>query len=435
MMVLNTLVVPSNLLLIIALFFLNCSGQKKLDEMPIKVELLNVNGAYHLYRSGEPYYIKGAGGGLGKMVALVEHGGNSLRTWSTQNGKNILDSAQANGLTVLMGLHVERERHGFDYSDLEAVQEQLDRIQKEVEKYRNHPALLGWGIGNELNLHYSNKKVWNAVDEIAEMIHKVDGNHPVTTMLAGINKDEVDYIKTNCPSLDFLSIQMYADVVNVQQRIADAGWTGPYAITEWGATGHWEVAKTEWGAAIEETSSERAAALKDRFEIAIKADTSRCLGSYVFLWGQKQERTPSWYGLFLESGEEMESIDVMQFLWTGEWPVNRVPQIFDVFLQGKTRYDNILLKPDLKVALKFRTTDFDNDALQIQAEILPESTELGEGGDYEPRPESIPGLIISQSPEKVEFQTPQKSGAYRIFVYVKDGYNNAATANVPFYVE
>jgi hypothetical protein len=160
-----------------------------------------------------------------------------------------------------------------------------------------------------------------------------------------------------------------------------------------------------------------------------------CLGSYVFLWGQKQERTPTWYGLFLESGEETESIEVMHYLWTGEWPQNRVPQIFEVTLEDQTRYDNIRLSPNREVELRLRSHDEDKDSLKIGAEILPENTDLGEGGDYDSRPETIQGLIISQTQDRVVFRTPGGSRAYRIFVYITDGHNHAATANVPFYVE
>jgi hypothetical protein len=228
---------------------------------------------------------------------------------------------------------------------------------------------------------------------------------------------------------------MYADVINVRERIAQAGWDGPYAITEWGATGHWEVAKTEWDAAIEQTSTERAKVLRERFENAIKLDTTQCLGSYVFLWGQKQERTPTWYGLFTENGEIMESIDVLQFLWTGQWPDNRVPQISDVKLDGKTRYDNIKLPLGQQVTLTFRSHDFEDDSLTFNAEVLSESTDLGDGGDYESRPETINKLILKTEQDKIAFNTPAEKGAYRIFVYIRDGHNHAATANVPFYVK
>jgi len=59
--------------------------------------------------------------------------------------------------------------------------------------------------------------------------------------LAGIGPDTVNFIKTRAPDLDVLGIQSYADIVNLPRYLKDTGWTGPYIVTEWGATGHWEV--------------------------------------------------------------------------------------------------------------------------------------------------------------------------------------------------
>ena len=419
---------------ILSFLIIACVAKETKHNVPVKVEVIKIGNSYKLIRNGQPYYIKGAGGSS-KLAELARRGGNSIRTWSTHRAQAVLDSAQKYNLTVMMGLPVELERHGFDYNDEKAVSEQLKRLKNEIEKYKDYPALLAWGIGNELNLRYTNKKVWDAVNDMAAMIHKVDPNHPATTMLAGIGKEEVDYIKEHCRNIDFLCVQMYADVINVRERVAQAGWNGPYAITEWGATGHWEVARTDWGAAVEQSSTERAEVVKERFEKAIKLDTTQCLGSYVFLWGQKQERTPTWYGLFTEKGEIMESIDVMQYLWTGKWPENRVPQIFDINLNGKTRYDNIRLTAGEQATLTFRTQDYENDPLTVNAEILHESTDLGDGGDYESRPESLKNLITNSQQDRIVFNTPSKKGAYRIFVYIRDGQNHAATANVPFFVE
>jgi len=65
---------------------------------------------------------------------------------------------------------------------------------------------------------------------------------------------------------------------------------------------------------------------------------------------------------------------------------------------------------------------------------MPEPVELSDGGDFEPRPPSIEGLIISTNTSEVIFKAPEKKGAYRILVYVTDQYNQAGTANIPFYV-
>src|SRR5690606_6285056 len=136
--------------------------------------------------------------------------------------ENILDEAHRLGLTVTLGISMATERHGFDYDNSEAVAEQLERVRQEVLQFKDHPALLAWGIGNELNLHYSNPKVWDAVNDVAEMIHKLDGNHLVTTMLAGVNKKEIDYIKERCPTLDLIAVQVYGGLASVPQLIKDA---------------------------------------------------------------------------------------------------------------------------------------------------------------------------------------------------------------------
>ena len=129
---------------------------------------------------------------FGDIPSVKAHGGNSFRTWRTDNGqrpaKDILDEAQAHGLTVTMGIEVARERHGFDYDDETAVNEQKERIRQEVMELKDHPALIIWAIGNELNLNYTNPKVWDAVNDISKMIHEIDPNHLTTTSLAGISK-------------------------------------------------------------------------------------------------------------------------------------------------------------------------------------------------------------------------------------------------------
>ena len=175
---------------------------------PVKVEVRKENEGYKLYRGGQPYFVKGAGG-TSYMGRIAAYGGNSIRTWGTHNGKAILDSAQKYGLTVLMGLGMVAERHVFDYNDTAAVQKQFEKVKAEVLKYKDHPALLAWGIGNELNLSYKNPRVWDAVNGVAKMIHELDPNHPATTVLAGINKSEVDYIKANTSAIDFLAINTY----------------------------------------------------------------------------------------------------------------------------------------------------------------------------------------------------------------------------------
>ena len=63
---------------------------------------------------------------------------------------------------------------------------------------------------------------------------------------------------------------------------------------------------------------------------------------------------------------------------------------------------------------------------------MPESTDLGWGGDFESRP----GTLVSVEGEaSMELKVPEKGGAYRLFVYITDPGNKTATANIPFLVQ
>jgi len=234
--------------------------------------------------------------------------------------------------------------------------------------------------------------------------------------------------------LDLLSVQLYGKIIELPQQIKDFGWTGPYMVTEWGATGHWEVPKTEWGAPIEENSTLKAANYLKRFKVAIEADSLQCVGSYVFLWGQKQERTPTWYGVFLEDGSETESVDVMHYVWNGVWPENRTPQVQSFTINNKTAYENVILEANSSYSANLNISDFENDKLNYSWEILPESTDLQDGGDFEKRPLAVTFTIITDSEGKLKFKAPAKKGVYRLFGYAGDGNANTATANIPFKV-
>jgi hypothetical protein len=399
----------------------------------IRVEIVKNDSGFKLIRGGEPYYIKGAGGSQ-RLQTLVLSGGNSIRTWGTENAQAILDSAQHYGLTVCMGLWVTPERQGFNYNDATAIQRQRDRFRKSILKLKDHPALLCWGVGNEVNLKYKNKKVWRAVNDIAKMIHELDPNHPTVTITAGISAELVGEIQSQCPEIDILGVNVYGDAEALPQKLKSYGWKKPYLVGEFGPNGHWEVSKTKWGAAIEPSSMEKAIDYQKRYTTFLQ-DRASCLGSYVFVWGQKQERTPTWYGIFLESGEATQVLDLMTKAWSGNEPKNRAPEMSSFLLDGKGTKSNIMLKKMSQYTATVKATDIDGDSLTTRWEILAESTEQKDGGDAENKPETFKSLIRTQTEAQLSFDAPNKSGAYRLFVVIYDNKGKACTANIPFFVD
>ena len=419
-------------------FWFGCSSSPSIPDKYVsknrKVEVVREkNGKFMLYRNGEPYYIKGAAG-YDHYDRLAAYGGNSVRVWHTDDAQRILDEAHKHGLTVMLGLWMQREREGFNYYDKELVEQQKEELKQVVLKYKDHPALLMWGIGNELYAEGSNVKVWDAVNGIAEMIHEVDPDHPTTTTVMNVPQKVVNLIADRCPALDVLSINSFGGLYNLHDEIGKSDWKGPYVVTEFGGRGYWESYLTWWNAPIEQTSTEKADFTRRFYKEIISTDTTQCLGSYVFLWGNKQETTPTWFTMIDGNGEETEMVHVMQELWSGKEAGNKAPYIAYVKLNHQFAFDQIYLRPNQTYLGAAYTFDPDQDTLQLHWEVLPEvKPEDGNVGN-EITPEPIPGLLSNHGDNKLILKTPDKEGAYRLYLYVRDGNKNLATANVPFYV-
>ena len=125
-----------------------CADEPQKSGGPVKVQIVETNGGYQLYVDHKAFYIKGAGIEFGSQEKLKEHGGNSFRTWSTDNsrdsGQEILERARRNGLYVTMGLDMGHERHGFDYNDTNAVARQFESMKAQVMRHKDSPALIIW---------------------------------------------------------------------------------------------------------------------------------------------------------------------------------------------------------------------------------------------------------------------------------------------------
>lgn len=422
------------------------------------VEIREHDGRFQLYRNGTPYFIKGAGG-YEHFEEIRDMGGNSIRIWSTENAKDILDRAHELGLTVTVGLKVAYAKSELNYSDKRSVSAQQEKLKEEVLKYKDHPALLMWGIGNEptLNLHplsiLEHNRTWNAINNVAKMVHEVDPNHPTTTMLQDIPGKTVFYISKFCKEIDIISVNIFRNTGDT--RVADLlesyGWKGPFLISEYGTLGYWAEEKhTGWYAFNEKTSTQKSRFIEEFYQEQVVNDDGRCIGSYVFYWGQKHEYTSTWLSLFTESGQKTEMTDRIQYLWTNKWPSNRAPSIHSLEINQPPVTEEAYLSAGKNFTAVASAYDYEEGNLTLEWEVVKDETERHFNATYnQEKPEVVAnGILVSNEMEdesrirsccqkcifKINLQTPESEGPYRLFVYVRDEFGKVATANTAFYV-
>lgn len=408
-------------------------GHERHDRSHVAVEG-DAERGYRLLRNGEPFVIRGAGG-EGSLETLAACGGNAIRTWDADaparvvDGRRMIDRAHDLGITVTVGLWLGHERHGFDYTDPAQLAKQQAMVEEAVVAFRDHPATLAWGLGNEMEGPGDKPVIWKEVNRLARRIKELDPHHPVMTIVANVSPEKLACITEHAPDIDILGINVYGGAGSIASRLRSERWTKPYCITEFGLPGPWEVGHTDWQAPIEPSSREKAAATHAA-QMAIMEDAKHCLGSYVFLWGQKQEATASWFGMFLPSGEKTIRVDAMAHAWTGRWPANRAP----VLDETDVPWRNATVAPFAAGVARVRYRDPDGDPLAYHWEITEESSDRREGGDAERKPAVVADAVLGGADGAVEIRAPEKPGAYRLFVTVTDGHGSGAMDNWPFRV-
>ncbi len=394
----------------------------------IRVELRKQGDRFELLRGGKPYAIHGVGGQT-HLDLLERAGGNSIRTWDAKNIGPLLDEAHKHHLTVCVGLWLGHQRHGFNYHDENSVLSQLNQCLEVVRKYKDHPAVLLWGIGNEMEGDGQDPSIWYAVDHIAREIKRLDPDHPTMTVIAELGDHKAQSIERFCPNIDIIGVNSYAGITSLAERYKKADSSKPYIVTEHGPFGPWEVAKTRWGAPIEPTGSQKAEQYRKGYEAAVSSQPGLCLGSYAFLWGHKQETTATWFGMLLPDGTRTETVDAMQKAWTGKYPPNRSPSLTSLELDRADR-----LKPGDVIHARLTSHGPENDPVNVQWILRSDALTIGVGGDAQSQESEIAGMIQGDL-NSARITIPNNGGGYRLFAYLTDDHGGASVANAPLFVD
>lgn len=372
---------------------------------------------------GRPFVARGAAGER-RLDLLKQLGATAVRTYGNETAA-VLDEAGRLGLKVIAGFWLEHPRRGFDYKNPTQVAAQNAALERFVRVHKDHPALLLWGLGNEVEAELADDAVvWPAIEAAARLVKSIDPRHPTMAVIAEAGNDKVAKVMRQAPSIDVLGVNSYGPALpSLAARVRAQGWRGPLLVTELGPLGQWQAGKTPWGAAIEPSSTEKAALLR-RYLGALMPATQ---GQFVFYWGQKQEVTPTWHSLLLPGGEWTETAEAMAEAWGGATPAgNRAPRIRKLaFTAGDSRPAGSPARAELDA------DDPDGDTLAAEWVVMAESTDLRNAGDAESVPRRFPSAVLGGGPAGVTV-AGLAPGRYRLFLTLRDGRGAAATANLPF---
>ena len=136
------------------------------------------------------------------LSLMVEAGINTIRVYAPIDDVAILDKIHAAGIKLIVG---------FGYNQGGIFDIASGSLLDYVTKYKTHPAILFWELGNEYNYHPEwfdgNINNWyTTLEKTAQMIHALDANHPVSTAHGEIPTQKV--LKEN-PSIDVWGVNVY----------------------------------------------------------------------------------------------------------------------------------------------------------------------------------------------------------------------------------
>lgn len=403
-----------------------------------KVEIRKENGTFRLFKNGKPFLVKG-GAGSSHLPELKACGGNTIRTWDTVRLGEILDEANSLNLSVIVGLDIPKSLLLNEYyKKPDSVTQLITAYRSIVQRYKHHPSLLVWCLGNELDFPYRLKyaSFYDAFNALLEMIHTEDPRHPVTTTLVNFERRSIVNLRLKIPDLDFISINTFNQLKTLDEDLKDFDWfwNGPYLVTEWSPEGGWETNINKWQAPLENTSTKKAEMFTEFYNKYLPQNDPRFMGSLAFYWGTRQEYTHTWFSIFNEDGYATEVKEALYDCWNDTITRHQSVKLKYMLVDDRGGGDNLLFAPGSLHRADILFPDNEStDSLQYRWEIIREDWWGHRQANWK-KPPLETGLFRDSSGQRVLFTAPVKEGPYRIFVTVFNSKGYCATANTPFYV-
>lgn len=400
------------------------------------VKITGKRGSWVLTVNGKPFYIKGVGCGLavGKggedyLKLAKEIGANAVRTWGADQGTEAyFDAALKYGLMVDAGIWLDyvSDKKEISYIDNNEYKEKkTNEIIEYVNRFKDHPALLMWNVGNEAIFFTKSEQERAALskflEEMVQLVHKLDPNHPVIYTSADVS--DMPYIEKYVPSLNAFGMNIYGSIRVSHTKWYKSSLNIPYVVTEYGPFGPWDVKKDVNGVSVEQPDQAKAAIYRNMTNEIINFKGYN-LGGFAFHLGDTSQESLTWWNVNYKMFKRASFWELYK-IYTGGKPSNKPPRITNFRL---SKINKIASGETIDVSAE--AVDTDSNPLDYTFTV---STSREGILQYYVN-EEVPAQFTC---EGVDFKmtVPAEKGVYRVYVFVNDGYGNIATANRSIKVE
>ncbi len=398
-----------------------------------------------------PIYIKGVaynpgeGGSNGQLMLtakkiardfkmIKEMGCNTIRRFHPSfYDYNLLKAAKNYKLNIVYGFYFDS--YIDYYKDSLQIREYKEEVLHNIQKYKNEPSIISYGIGNEawnnLRRYYGQPYlsiVRNSylafIRDLIPEIKSIDDKKPIFTSEQQ-SSTGMHTIATYVPQLDFIGLNTYYDhIARKMKSMAYDNLNGiPYLISEFGNDGYWlhkYAHLNECKQLIESTCLQKSETYTNIWNNYIMQDRKNNLGGIAFCWQEKYEGTPTWFGLIDIYGNKKPAYYALKKVYTNQPSLNNEKQ-FPVpeFKLYSDIEDN---------GTSFIYANF-NNYKNINTKDYLYKWFVYEDGTYNYK--IIEETNFEYGKTSFSFILPDQDKKYRAYLYVTDNSGNVITESTP----
>jgi cellulose synthase (UDP-forming) len=394
-------------------------------------------GNFSLMVNGKPFYIKGVAynpahdwrdGNVpltrkqleSDFTKIKAMGANTIRRYHPGvYDRNILNIAEEYGFWFDPKIDF--------FTDSVKMKKYINEVESTVEEYRDHPAVLGWSVGNEtwglLKHKYGQPylaKVRNEyvkfIEYLAQRIHAIDPGRPVLTVMEHSWQlpSEVAAFRKGAPSVDIIGVNSYYEeqIGKLYDIIHQFDTLRPYIVSEFGPKGYWNPEYSDMisdSILVEAADRDKAALYVKEWTDYVQKHKGWNVGGFAYCWRDRMEGTSTWFGLIDYKGRLKPQYTALREMWTGKDEEQDVEQVSIIAPRGALEPGKLYVF----TAAVQGSSDVELEWFMHKDEYLDEVEIIKhiEGG------------------RKALVRVPSEPSDYRIYVYAADKKGNVVTAS------